>query len=314
MGVEAPAEGGGVTAAAGDDAGRNAISAASSAPPTTMPARRPPRIATRGDITGARAYQYDPVPAPARPLAYDSSPMRSAFAILRLRVLPAALTGLGVMLIAAGVLSYADPTTAGDPLASPVVITAPPETPSASPSASTSPSAPAGSTADPSPSVSPSQPVIGARVATRLLIPALRVDLPVIEGPAGYPPCDVAMYLRELGQPGEGRAIYLYAHARAGMLLSMLDQSKVNNGRAMLGMLVQVYTDDDQLYLYEISEVRRHQRTLERPLAATSEELWIQTSEGPNASYPKLQVVATPLSVGPADPAEAHPEPRPRAC
>jgi len=248
--------------------------------------------------------------------------MRAVVSVLRLRVLPATLTGLGVMLVAAGILTYADPTTAGEPIGTPVVVTAAPATPSPSPSASPSPSPSPSPSLSPSappsssPGVdpSPSAPAIGVRVATRLVIPALRIDLPVIAGPEGYPPCDVAMYLRELGQPGEGRAIYLYAHARAGMMLPLLEQSKVNDGRGMLGMLVQVYTDDDQLFLYEIREVRRHQRTLDDALAAASEELWMQTSEGPNASYPKLQVVARPLSSGPADPAEARPTPRPRAC
>ncbi|HET7728248.1 MAG TPA: hypothetical protein VFK54_13085 [Candidatus Limnocylindrales bacterium] len=243
--------------------------------------------------------------------------MRSALDLLRLRILPPVLTGTGVMLLAAGILTYADPTTAGEPAATPVVVTAPPSTPAPSPSVSASASASASASVGPTPSASPStspSPQIGVRVATRLVIPALRIDLPVIEGPDGYPPCDVAMYLKELGQPGEGRAIYLYAHARRGMMLPLLEQSKVNDGRGMLGMLVQVFTSDDQLYLYEISEVRRHQRTLDRPLAATSEELWLQTSEGPNASYPKLQVVARPLSVAPADPAEAHPKAEPRAC
>lgn len=245
--------------------------------------------------------------------------MRSALDVLRLRILPPILTGSGVMLLAAGILTYADPTTAGPPNETPVVVTAAPATPSPSPSVTASPSASPSlvpslvPSPSPSPSASPS-PQYGVRFATRLVIPALRIDLPVIEGPDGYPPCDVAMYLKELGQPGEGRAIYLYAHARRGMMLPLLEQSKVNNGRGMLGMLVQVYTSDDQLYLYEISEVRRHQRTLDRPLAATSEELWLQTSEGPNASYPKLQVVATPLSVGPADPSEAHPRAEPRTC
>lgn len=245
--------------------------------------------------------------------------MRSALDLLRLRILPPILTGTGVMLLAAGILTYADPTTAGEPVGTPVVVTAPPATPAPSPSPSASvPASPSASASlVPSPSASPSaspSPQIGVRFATRLVIPALRIDLPVIEGPDGYPPCDVAMYLRELGQPGEGRAIYLYAHARRGMMLPLLEQSTVNDGRAMLGMLVQVYTSDDRLYLYEISEVRRHQRTLDRPLAATSEELWLQTSEGPNASYPKLQVVAKPLSVAPADPAEAHPKAEPRTC
>jgi len=253
--------------------------------------------------------------------------VRSAFDLLRLRILPPILTGTGVMLLAAGILTYADPTTAGEPAETPVVVTAPPPTPTpptptpptptpspprdASASPSTSPSITLAPSA--SPSASPS-PQLGVRVATRVVIPALRIDLPVIEGPEGYPPCDVAMYLKELGQPGEGRATYIYAHARRGMMLPLLEQSKVNDGRAMLGMLVQVYTSDDQLYLYEISEVRRHQRTLDRPLAATSEELWLQTSEGPNKTYPKLQLVARPLSVGPADPTEAHPRAQPRAC
>jgi hypothetical protein len=83
----------------------------------------------------------------------------------------------------------------------------------------------------------------------------------------------------------------------------------------MLGMLVQVYTSDDQLHVYEISEVLRHQTTLERPIKAETEELWLQTSEGPRGHIPKLQVVAKPLTSGPvADPAEAHPSPKPVAC
>jgi len=243
--------------------------------------------------------------------------VRSAFDLLRLRILPPILTGTGVMLLAAGILTYADPTTAGEPAETPVVVTAPPPTPTPSPPVDASPSPSTSASIPPSPSASPSaspSPQLGVRVATRVVIPALRIDLPVIEGPGGYPPCDVAMYLKELGQPGEGRATYLYAHARRGMMLPLLEQSRVNDGRAMLGMLVQVYTSDDQLYLYEISEVRRHQRTLDRPLAATSEELWLQTSEGPNKTYPKLQLVARPLSVGPADPTEAHPRAQPRAC
>ena len=55
---------------------------------------------------------------------------------------------------------------------------------------------------------------------------------------------------------------YLYAHARDGMFLPLLLQSRIDNGSAMLGMLVQVYTSDDQLFLYEITRVLRHQSEL----------------------------------------------------
>lgn len=237
--------------------------------------------------------------------------MGSLLAVVRTRIVPALLTALGVMLLTAGLLTYADssftePTATEPPVVETLAPTAPP-TPTPPPSASASPSV------VPSPSAS-ATPALGVRVATRVVVPALKIDLPVIKGPSGYPPCDVAMYLKELGQPGEPRATYIYAHARTGMFLPILDASKVRNGRAMLGMLVQVYTDDDRLYLYEITEVRRHQLDLDDALAATSDELWLQTSEGPRGTPGKTQVIAKPLSVGPADPAEAHPKPRPRAC
>jgi len=115
-------------------------------------------------------------------------------------------------------------------------------------------------------------------------------------------------------QPGQGRATYLYAHARTGMFLPILDASKVDDGAAMIGMLVQVYTSDDQLFLYEITEVRRHQTTLDDAASATTEQLWLQTSEGPRGTPGKTQVIAMPLSSGPADPADAHPVPKPVVC
>jgi hypothetical protein len=157
------------------------------------------------------------------------------------------------------------------------------------------------------------------RVATRVVVPALDIDLPVIRQPGGanaYPACNVAMYLQASGltQPGYAGATYLYAHARVGMFLPLLEQSRINNGRAMLGMLVQVYTSDNQYFLYEITEVRRHQVTLTDALAAKSSELWLQTSEGPHGTPGKLQVVAEPISSGAASPSDAHPTPRPVAC
>ena len=114
---------------------------------------------------------------------------------IRTRVLPALLTASGVTLLAAGLLSYIPPVAA-EPAP-----TRPPAT--ASPSAVATPSAlitlpPLGSL--PPPSASPSADP--DRVATRVRVAALDIDMPIIEGPAGYPFCDVAMYLKELKQPG----------------------------------------------------------------------------------------------------------------
>ena len=79
-------------------------------------------------------------------------------------------------------------------------------------------------------------------------------------------------------------------------------------------MIVQVFTSDNKLYLYEIREFRLHALNLDTALAATSEELWLQTSEGPKGTPGKTQLRALPMSVAPADPADAHPTPKPVVC
>ena len=160
-------------------------------------------------------------------------------------------------------------------------------------------------------------PAVLMATGLTLVAAGLAIDFPVIRPPGGattYPPCDVAMYIQQLGQPGEGRGTYLYAHARPGMFLPLLEASRVDRGSGMLGDLVQVWTSDDRLFLYVISEVRPHQLTLDDAIAATTEQLWLQTSEGPRGTKPKLQVVATYLSSGPADHASAHPVARPVIC
>lgn len=223
---------------------------------------------------------------------------------LRTRILPALLTAGGVTMLVAGLLTSTTPVAA-EPGRSP----RPTSTPSTATAATPSPLL----TLPPLESLPPPSATPTAdpdRVATRVRIAALDIDLPVIEGPDGYPLCDVAMYLKELEQPGQGRATYLYAHARAGMFLPLLETP----GRDQVGMVVEVWTSDDFRFLYEIVEVRRDQRSLDDALAAASEQLWLQTSEGPKGTPGKTQVIATPLSVTSADPADAHPKPRPVDC
>ena len=76
-------------------------------------------------------------------------------------------------------------------------------------------------------------------------------------------------------------------------------------------MLVQVYTADDQLHLYEITEVRPvvpFETALDEPFAATTDQLWLQTSIGPAGTKPKMQVIAEPLSLGPGRPRRGSPD------
>lgn len=223
---------------------------------------------------------------------------------LRARLLPAALTALGLALLANGLMSY---TTAVEtaPVARPLASYAP------LPTLTRGITLPGGDGTIANPSFPP------GRVATRIVIRRLNVDLPVMlqtDNYGIYPLCDVALYQPLFGQPGQGRATYIYAHARVGMFLPLLRQSEKNDGAALLGMTVEVYTSDDWHFLYTITEVRRHTRNLNDAFATTTERLWMQTSEGPNGTVPKLQVVADFLSAEKTDPKSAHPAAHPRIC
>jgi hypothetical protein len=235
---------------------------------------------------------------------------------LRDRLLPAVLTAAGVTLIAAGLLNYSANVVAADPFAS-----AAPDPVSAEPSTGLElPSLPPLDASPPpsGPAVSPT--AAADRVATRVVVEQLGIDLPVIK-PRGdsttYPQCDVALYIQELSQPGNGRATYLYAHARDGMFGPIYERAiqKQHGGpRSMISMLVQVYTSDDLMFTYEVTEVRLHQLTLDDAIRATTEELWLQTSEGPKGTPGKTQLLAKLLISQPVDHAAAHPKAHPVTC
>ena len=224
---------------------------------------------------------------------------------IKLRLIPALLTAIGVSLLAAGLMSY---TTAVQPAPSsrPFATYEPPPTlggPITLPGATSEPTF---------------EPTFPAdRVATRIVISRLDIDLPIVlqaDYNPDYPLCDVAMYIESLYQPGQGRATYIYAHARTGMFLPLLEASMRNDGARMLGMLVEVYTSDSWRYVYTITQVRRHTRSLDAAYEAKTEQLWKQTSEGPAGHIPKLQVVADFLSAAPTDFKSAHPKPHVVIC
>jgi hypothetical protein len=238
--------------------------------------------------------------------------MRFPIRVLRDRLVPAVLTAAGVTLLAAGILQYGNGAQAR-----PVAV-GPTPGPTSAPSFSV-PSLPPLVTSVPG-SFPPTASADPNRLATRVVIEALGIDLPVIAQPnPAYPSCNVAMYLEHplLGQPGQGKATYLYAHARTGMFLPLLTQSKRNRGEAMIGMIASVYTSDDQRFVYTISavlpRVPADNRFLDKALAAKQETLWLQTSTG-QGDEPKVQVVAKVVGVEPADHAFANPRPRPINC
>jgi hypothetical protein len=151
-------------------------------------------------------------------------------------------------------------------------------------------------------------------VTTRVSIPRYGIDLPVVlQRGQAFPLCDVAMYVPAFSQPHEAGPTFVYAHARAGMFLPLLTASRVNNGRAMIGMTVAVWTSDSQVITYRVTRVLRHLYSV--PAYDESvEQLWLQTSEGPYGTYNKLFLVATPISTHASTYADAHPAAHPVVC
>jgi hypothetical protein len=223
-------------------------------------------------------------------------------------LIPALFVAAGVFLVAAGLFNYVQPVAQAN-TASPTPVAQLSSAPYTLPASGSA--VPSGSAA------------VLASVATRVVIPALGIDLPVVAPPPNeqFPLCDVAEYLvagKTMGYPGLPQAVYLYAHARTGMFLPLLTQSQVNDGQAMIGLWVEVYTDDNQRHVYEIGQVIRHapatSAALVTALAVTTDQLWLQTSEGPLESSTKLEVVANPVGEIAAAPADAHPTGQGSVC
>ncbi|MGI8928989.1 MAG: hypothetical protein ACR2H0_05940 [Candidatus Limnocylindrales bacterium] len=233
-----------------------------------------------------------------------------------------------VTLITAGPLSYApssfpdpqtpEPVAGGDPRLSPLIPLNPTPTASArqTPTDGPRPTETPGLDATPSPALGPQAH------ASRIRIPSLHIDLPVVSDdlvvPGNvdlYPLCDVAMFSPLFVHPGQDGATYIYAHAQLGMFAPVLKASRANDGASMIGTLIELYTSDNLLHLYELYQVKRHATdlSLASPPPGTH-MLVLQTSEGVSGTIPKLQVAARPLSVVPADRADANPTPVPRVC
>jgi LPXTG-site transpeptidase (sortase) family protein len=182
-------------------------------------------------------------------------------------------------LILAGVLLVAGV----DPFAgrAPTVASAP----SATATASATPSASA--TRDPRTPIAPGY---------RVQIPRLGIDLPIAEGDIARDidqqrtPESYAFHLPGTGVPGQGSNTYLYAHARAGMFLTLWD--------ARVGDEVLISTPDRRVLRYVVTEV--HPKVAPDDVSwvqpTRSERLTLQTSTGPVPSDPRFVVVAAPAT------------------
>ena len=100
------------------------------------------------------------------------------------------------------------------------------------------------------------------------------------------------------------------------MLLPILEASRRDDGRELIGLPIVIETADGSRYTYQIDVVRPHATdlSLAKDAAPGVRRLVLQTSEGPSGTQPKLQVGAVlvdeiaPGSTRPVSPTT------PRAC
>jgi len=102
---------------------------------------------------------------------------------------------------------------------------------------------------------------LGFTRATRVRVPRqgvlnAAIDLAVVRGPSGYPYCNVAMYMGALNQPTEPAkgATFIFAHARKGMFLPLLDVFRAGRGSALVGKLELLSRADLKLHVELDSE------------------------------------------------------------
>lgn len=157
---------------------------------------------------------------------------------------------------------------------------------------------PVETTPEPTPPPSPSpaevaEPVgIAVAAGSRIQIPRLGINLPILEGNverdiiAGRTPNGSAFHLPGTAAPGERGNSYLYAHARVGMFLNLWN--------ARIGDQVTLTTQNGVRIEYQVTEV--HPRV---PWQDTSwiqntpdTRLTLQTSTGPNPTDPRFVVIA----------------------
>jgi LPXTG-site transpeptidase (sortase) family protein len=129
---------------------------------------------------------------------------------------------------------------------------------------------------------------VSAVRASRITIQRLRIDLPVVEGDGIDAPLDKAAHYPGSGWPGGGTNIYLYAHARQGMFLSLWD--------ARIGDLVVLTLVDGTQRTYGVDKVlpKVPWDALHYLAPTAAEQLTLQTSTSYTATAPRFLVIAHP--------------------
>ena len=98
------------------------------------------------------------------------------------------------------------------------------------------------------------------------------------------------------------------------MFLPLLTRWRTDRGASLIGRTVTVWTSDSYVSYYRIDRVRVTANAMAGVTVLTRERLWLQTSTGPNTTYPKLIVEASRYRTVKTTYAASHPTPHPMSC
>lgn len=137
---------------------------------------------------------------------------------------------------------------------------------------------------------------------TRILVPRLHIDLPLRPGDserdigAQSTPTAAAFLLPGSAVPGTSGNSYIYAHARAGMFLSLWSVA--------IGDSIEIVGPTGVVLSYTVSEIepRVAVSDLTYLIPTEDERLTLQTSTGPTVNDPRFVVVARPTHRSVSDP------------
>jgi Sortase domain len=140
----------------------------------------------------------------------------------------------------------------------------------------------------PGPSVAPASASPAGIRPSRIQITRLHIDLAIVDGDGIDAPIGKAAHYPGSGWPDGGTNIYIYAHARTGMFLSLWD--------AVVGDRIDLILADGSKRSYVVDKVlpKVPPDAVEYLQPTPVEQLTLQTSTGPDETYPRFVVIAHP--------------------
>ena len=124
--------------------------------------------------------------------------------------------------------------------------------------------------------------------AKRIQIARLGIDLPIVEGDGIDAPLTKAAHYPGTGWPDGGTNIYIYAHARTGLFLTLWN--------ARVGDRVDLTLVDGSKRSFVVDQVlpKVPPEATEYLQPTSTEQLTLQTSTGPDENDPRFVVIAHP--------------------